>query len=225
MLSKLLPAAGCRLCLCCPVGPRCCCLCVLLVSWFTLQAAAAQAAADVNKGATLISLPSKCHLTYDGSTDPRLLALIDQVPAELWGAKLALQASTHFAAHAPCTPFMHCHTVYDTALQRIHLPLPQVVAQRLLGEASPFNPYIRNLPMVRSSRAAWLLKQRSLHADAMIQPAAGGGCCTWMRAVGMCSRCGGCVAGPRVCILSSLPAPTCRVWRGCPCSMMAPRST
>ncbi|PRW59274.1 histone-lysine N-methyltransferase setd3 [Chlorella sorokiniana] len=72
-----------------------------------------QAAADIKSGSTLISLPSKCHLTYDGSTDPRLLALIDQVPTELWGAKLALQ----------------------------------VVAHRLLGDASPYSPYIRNLPI------------------------------------------------------------------------------
>ena len=51
------------------------------------------AAQDCAPGATLIALPQRCHLTYDGSTDPRLLALIEQVPAELWGAKLALQAS------------------------------------------------------------------------------------------------------------------------------------
>lgn len=57
-----------------------------------------QAAADVKAGDTLISLPSKCHLTYDGSTDARLMALIDQVPAELWGAKLALQASAFFGS-------------------------------------------------------------------------------------------------------------------------------
>lgn len=51
------------------------------------------AAQDCAPGATLLALPQRCHLTYDGSTDPRLLALIEQVPAELWGAKLALQAS------------------------------------------------------------------------------------------------------------------------------------
>lgn len=40
----------------------------------------------------LIDLPSVCHLTYDDvSTDKRLLSVIDQVPQELWGAKLALQ--------------------------------------------------------------------------------------------------------------------------------------
>ncbi|KAL4434341.1 hypothetical protein ABPG75_000782 [Micractinium tetrahymenae] len=71
------------------------------------------AAQDCGPGATLISLPQRCHLTYDGSTDPRLLALIDQVPAELWGAKLALQ----------------------------------VVAHRLLGQASPYAAYVNNLPM------------------------------------------------------------------------------
>ncbi|KAL4423246.1 hypothetical protein ABPG77_000038 [Micractinium sp. CCAP 211/92] len=71
------------------------------------------AAQDCAPGTTLLALPQRCHLTYDGSIDPRLLALIEQVPAELWGAKLALQ----------------------------------VVAHRLLGQASPFAPYINNLPM------------------------------------------------------------------------------
>ena len=49
------------------------------------------ASAACPRGARLISLPQACHLTYGGpATDPRLLALIEQVPAELWGAKLAL---------------------------------------------------------------------------------------------------------------------------------------
>ncbi|KAF8068228.1 SETD3 [Scenedesmus sp. PABB004] len=42
-------------------------------------------------GARLIELPRRCQLTYDESSDPRLLALVAQVPDELWGAKLALQ--------------------------------------------------------------------------------------------------------------------------------------
>lgn len=47
---------------------------------------------DAPAGAKLIDLPTSCHLTYSTtSDDPRLLAVIDQVPAELWGAKLALQ--------------------------------------------------------------------------------------------------------------------------------------
>lgn len=50
-----------------------------------------QAARDAAPGATLVALPQPCHLTYDDSSDPRLLALVQQVPAELWGAKLALQ--------------------------------------------------------------------------------------------------------------------------------------
>lgn len=48
-----------------------------------------QAVAEV--GTRLIELPRSCHLTYDESTDPRVLSLIQQVPDELWGAKLALQ--------------------------------------------------------------------------------------------------------------------------------------
>lgn len=50
-----------------------------------------KALADHAPGARLIELPASCHLTYDGEADPKLLALIDQVPEELWGAKLALQ--------------------------------------------------------------------------------------------------------------------------------------
>jgi hypothetical protein len=42
-------------------------------------------------GTRLIELPRSCHLTYDESSDPRVLSLIQQVPDELWGAKLALQ--------------------------------------------------------------------------------------------------------------------------------------
>ncbi|GAB4816663.1 hypothetical protein N2152v2_003709 [Parachlorella kessleri] len=51
---------------------------------------------DCRAGFCLIDLPQRCHLTYDlATTDPRLLALINQVPAELWGAKLALQVLAH----------------------------------------------------------------------------------------------------------------------------------
>lgn len=46
----------------------------------------------MDAGHKLIELPASCQLTYSAeSTDPKLLALIDQVPNELWGAKLALQ--------------------------------------------------------------------------------------------------------------------------------------
>jgi hypothetical protein len=41
-------------------------------------------------------LPRSCHLTYDESSDPRVLQLIQQVPEELWGAKLALQVFVVF---------------------------------------------------------------------------------------------------------------------------------
>ncbi|KAG2438459.1 hypothetical protein HYH02_010913 [Chlamydomonas schloesseri] len=50
-----------------------------------------KAVRDVHQGHRLITLPSGCHLTYGANDDPRLLALIDKVPSELWGAKLALQ--------------------------------------------------------------------------------------------------------------------------------------
>lgn len=46
---------------------------------------------DVTSGSRLVTLPASCQLTYDQSSDERLLNLIRQVPEELWGAKLALQ--------------------------------------------------------------------------------------------------------------------------------------
>lgn len=36
-------------------------------------------------------LPKQCQLTYDDKSEPELLGLIEQVPHELWGARLALQ--------------------------------------------------------------------------------------------------------------------------------------
>lgn len=50
-----------------------------------------KALADHKAGARLVELPASCHLTYDAAADPKLIALISQVPEELWGAKLALQ--------------------------------------------------------------------------------------------------------------------------------------
>ncbi|EFJ43131.1 hypothetical protein VOLCADRAFT_106928 [Volvox carteri f. nagariensis] len=50
-----------------------------------------QASQDLEPGRRLIVLPAACHLTYGAKDDPRLLALIEKVPNELWGAKLALQ--------------------------------------------------------------------------------------------------------------------------------------
>ena len=45
----------------------------------------------MQQGHRLITLPNAAHLTYGANDDPRLLALIEKVPSELWGAKLALQ--------------------------------------------------------------------------------------------------------------------------------------
>ncbi|GIL70677.1 hypothetical protein Vretimale_3773 [Volvox reticuliferus] len=50
-----------------------------------------KAAQDVQPGHRLIMLPAACHLTYGVNDDPRLLSLVDKVPSDLWGAKLALQ--------------------------------------------------------------------------------------------------------------------------------------
>ncbi|GLI58700.1 hypothetical protein VaNZ11_000451, partial [Volvox africanus] len=50
---------------------------------------------DIEPGQRLIKLPAACHLTYGANDDPRLLSLVDKVPTELWGAKLALQLVFH----------------------------------------------------------------------------------------------------------------------------------
>jgi len=51
--------------------------------------------------ATLIDLPRRCHLTYEeDACEPALLRLIDSVPADLWGARLALQVRAPAAAAA-----------------------------------------------------------------------------------------------------------------------------
>ena len=47
--------------------------------------------ADASPGTKLLDLPSSCHLTYSSSDSEKLLRLIERVPSELWGAKLALQ--------------------------------------------------------------------------------------------------------------------------------------
>ncbi len=43
----------------------------------------------------MIELPSACQLTLDESTDPRIAALVERVPTELWGGRLALQLLAH----------------------------------------------------------------------------------------------------------------------------------
>ena len=50
-----------------------------------------KAEAAASPGTKLLDLPVACHLTYSAADNARLLRLIDKVPAELWGAKLALQ--------------------------------------------------------------------------------------------------------------------------------------
>ncbi|KAL6746522.1 hypothetical protein V8C86DRAFT_2940393 [Haematococcus lacustris] len=63
---------------------------------------------SVSAGDRLIMLNRRCMLTYDETCDPRLLAVIDQVPAELWGAKLALQLLNHrlMAASSPYAAYI-----------------------------------------------------------------------------------------------------------------------
>ena len=42
-------------------------------------------------GERLVNLPAHCQLTYGEHTTPDLMRLIEKVPQEFWGAKLALQ--------------------------------------------------------------------------------------------------------------------------------------
>ena len=49
--------------------------------------------ADASPGTKLLDLPSSCHLTYTSSDSEKILRLIERVPSELWGAKLALQVA------------------------------------------------------------------------------------------------------------------------------------
>ena len=46
-----------------------------------------------SKHDVVVKLPAACQLTYGADSDPALLALIGKVPAELWGARLALQVT------------------------------------------------------------------------------------------------------------------------------------
>jgi hypothetical protein len=125
-------------------------------------------------GARLIELPASCHLTYDErSADPRLTALMRQVPEELWGAKLALQVTAcmqdsrhrlHSARPATHSPFrllpLHAAPSPPLHVRAARLPppakqhtvpssfsgCPQLLHERLQGPDSPFAAYIANLP-------------------------------------------------------------------------------
>lgn len=65
-----------------------------------------------NKGALVVKLPKSCQLSYGSDSNPQLLALIDRVPPELWGARLALQVSLSHGSWLR-TPVAH------TALQHV----------------------------------------------------------------------------------------------------------
>lgn len=100
-------------------------------------------------------LPRHCHLTYDEATDAALLALIERVPAELWGARIALQvchaSQAGFGAGVGCCacPAHVESTTLEALKWRRHGPArarAQVLAHRVAGDASPFAPYISQLP-------------------------------------------------------------------------------
>ena len=54
-------------------------------------------------GERLVNLPAQCQLTYGQHTIPCLMRLIEKVPQEFWGAKLALQV---FLRWSPSTIWM-----------------------------------------------------------------------------------------------------------------------
>ncbi len=82
-----------------------------------------------------MELPAQCQLTYDGSSDPRLLALINQVPAELWGAKLALQVSSSLPQLQQVQTFCSTHAL--EAWQGCRHPAHTVKPGRQCIVASP----------------------------------------------------------------------------------------
>ncbi|KAL6754076.1 hypothetical protein V8C86DRAFT_2713014 [Haematococcus lacustris] len=63
---------------------------------------------SVSAGDRLIILNRRCKLSSDETCDPRLLAVIDQVPAEQWAMKLALQLLNHrlMAASSPYAAYI-----------------------------------------------------------------------------------------------------------------------
>ena len=51
-----------------------------------------------SKHDVVVKLPAACQLSYGPDSSPAVLSLIDRVPAELWGARLALQVAIATAA-------------------------------------------------------------------------------------------------------------------------------
>ncbi len=70
-------------------------------------------------GAELVALPPAAQLSYSSASDPRLLALIAQVPAELWAGRLALALLAARAAGAAAP-----HAPYVAALPRAFSGVP-----------------------------------------------------------------------------------------------------
>jgi hypothetical protein len=46
-----------------------------------------------SKHDVVVKLPAACQLSYGPDSSPAVLSLIDRVPVELWGARLALQVA------------------------------------------------------------------------------------------------------------------------------------
>ncbi|KIY97203.1 hypothetical protein MNEG_10760 [Monoraphidium neglectum] len=102
---------------------------------------------DLPAGARLIELPRRCLLTYDPSDcDPGLLALIGQVPEELWGGRLALALLAHRAA-GPSSPF----APYIAQLPRGFPGVPMFFSREAL-EAIDYPPVVEQV----KKRCRWL---------------------------------------------------------------------
>eukprot|EP00775_Hariotina_reticulata_P007813 gene7813-8010_t len=97
-------------------------------------------------GTRLIELPRRCQLTYDESTDPRVLGLIQQVPDELWGAKLALQVLVQRVAGAQ-SPFATYISQLPVGVSGVPMFFPREAL-----EALEYPPVVEQV----KKRARWL---------------------------------------------------------------------
>ena len=77
-------------------------------------------------GERLVNLPAHCQLTYGERTNPDLMRLIERVPQEFWGAKLALQVRLTCEASTTCICEL-CGVHMDAAR---HLYRPRLSGRR-----------------------------------------------------------------------------------------------
>mmetsp|Transcript_40794 Transcript_40794/g.73307 ORF Transcript_40794/g.73307 Transcript_40794/m.73307 type:complete len:565 (-) Transcript_40794:260-1954(-) len=88
------------------------------------------AATSISRGATIVKLPESCHLTYDASSDPRVLSLMERIPEELWGARLAVQVLSH-RAQADGSAFAPYIALLPKAVEGLPMFFPAPAIQAL----------------------------------------------------------------------------------------------